>query len=345
MSIKAAFMKKIFLLLSIGVSIIAKAQDASLIILGSNNNFYVNHITAPKENLYSIGRLYNISPKEIAPYNNISLEKYIVSIGQTIKIPLKPINFTQTSSIAEDEASIALYHTVEAKENLFQISNKYNKVLLASLRTWNNIKDEPLTTGQKIIVGYLKVKKGVSYLANNSVQINEPIVSVKNEGGVKRPIVKKEEKEVKTQAAKPTLDPIIEKPVEKKIPEKVKSIVKENDNVVVANSDEIQTAKDFKGGVFKASFAADVKEENGSAGIFKSLSGWKDGKYYCLFNKAPQHTIVKITNKANGKFVYAKVLDVMPDLKQNIGLQARVSSAACNILGADENNFDCKIEY
>ncbi len=339
MSTKAAYMKKIFLLLLVATSFIAKAQDASMIILGNNNNFYLNHITTPKENLYSIGRLYNISPREIAPYNNINLEKYIVSIGETIKIPLKPINFTQTNNIAEDEASIALYHIVGAKENLFQISNKYNNVLLTSLRAWNNIKDENLNAGQKIIVGYLKVKTALSALANKRSTINEPKVVIEKKLEVKA------SKEVKTETAKPTPEPPLEKPVVNKMPEKVKPIAKENDNVVISNSDDIEPAKDFKGGVFISAFAAEGKEENGTAGIFKSLSGWKDGKYYCLFNKAPQHTIVKITNKANGKFVYAKVLDAMPDLKQNIGLQARVSSAACNILGADENNFDCKIEY
>jgi len=86
-------------------------------------------------------------------------------------------------------------------------------------------------------------------------------------------------------------------------------------------------------------------EETGIAGVFKSTSGWDDGKYYCLHNSAPANSIVKITNTSNNKVVYAKVLDVIPNLKQNEKIIIQLSNAAANALGAGEENFECIVNY
>jgi hypothetical protein len=107
---------------------------------------------------------------------------------------------------------------------------------------------------------------------------------------------------------------------------------------------------DFNGGVFKNLYESQTNgnaiiKEDGTAGIFKSTSGWKDGKYYCLHNTAPAGTIIKITNAVTGKSVYAKVLDLIPDIKQNANLLIRISNAAADELGAGEANFSCTLNY
>jgi len=56
-------------------------------------------------------------------------------------------------------------------------------------------------------------------------------------------------------------------------------------------------------------------------------------------------TILKVKNNANGKIVYAKVLDAIPDIKQNSGLAIVISNAAAEELGAGENKFDCVVSY
>jgi len=102
--------------------------------------------------------------------------------------------------------------------------------------------------------------------------------------------------------------------------------------------------------VFKNVFEEQAKgrqmiSETGTGGIFKSTSGWEDGKYYCLHNNAPAGTILKITNNATGKSVYAKVLDLITDIKQNNGLIVRLSNAAADALGVVDNKLDCTINY
>ena len=131
------------------------------------------------------------------------------------------------------------------------------------------------------------------------------------------------------------------KTIKKEIVKKEEAPVKE---VVVSSKNN------HEGGFFKSLFASqqkgsDYQNQTGSAAIFKSTSGWDDGKYYCLHNSAATGSIAKITSTLTGKSVYAKVLDVIPDIKQNEGLVLRLSNAAAAELGVGETVFDCTIVY
>jgi LysM repeat protein len=343
-------MKKVIFIL-LALPLFVKAQEGSLMAEGTAGNLYLNHTAVAKENFYSIGRLYNISPKEIAPFNNLAMDKGF-SIGQNLKIPLKAENFIQSNSVAVGEAAVPVYHKVEAKETLYQLSTLFNKVPVASLKAWNNLQDDVVSPGQGLIIGYLKVKKDLSSLSQNSVTMptvksEAAAVVVKEKEPAKKEIAPKpaEVKETVKAPVKEVVKPVV---VEKVVEKKVEPIVKKDPIVTrveaVADVDESE-ARDFKGGIFKSLYSNGGNEASGTAGVFKSTSGWEDGKYYCLHNAASQGTIIKITNKANGKFVYAKVLDVMPDLKQNNNLQIRISNAAADILGAGLSNFECSISY
>ncbi len=300
------------------------AQEV-LIIQGSANDLYLNHTTAAKENFYSVGRMYNVSPKEMAPYNNLTLDNGI-NIGQVIKIPLRSANFTQNQSPAEDEVAVPVYHKLGSKETLYQLSIRYNKVPVETLKAWNRIQGDAVNTGQDIIIGYLQVKKDQSALASKSTEIiSDKKLSRKEKAALAK-------KESNTSPIVPVSQPLI-------IPQRTEETVQTVPEV------SNRSAKNFKGGIFKSLFENTGKEETGEAGVFKSTSGWEDGKYYCLHNAAPQGAVVKITNPSNGKVIYAKVLDVMPDLGQNSGLALRLSNAAADALGAGMANFTCTINY
>ena len=70
------------------------AQQNNLEVQGSGTNLYLEHTISPKESFYSVGRMYNVAPKELAAYNKVSLETGL-SVGQNLKIPLDKSNFTQ----------------------------------------------------------------------------------------------------------------------------------------------------------------------------------------------------------------------------------------------------------
>jgi hypothetical protein len=101
----------------------------------------------------------------------------------------------------------------------------------------------------------------------------------------------------------------------------------------------------FNGGYFKNDFTDGGKSTTGPAGIFKSTSGWQDGKYYALMNNVPVGTIVKINVPSTGRSVYAKILGQLPDMKESGGLTVRISNAAASELGEGEGKFAVEVRY
>lgn len=342
---------KRLLLLTICISFIAAAQTQSLTIEGAAPNFYLSHTVAAKENYYSIGRMYNISPKEIAPFNNLVLEKGL-SLNQAVKIPLTQNNFAQSNATAADEVLVPVYYTVKEKEGLYRVATNFNKVPLESLKQWNNIKGDAVSNGTKLIVGYLKVKKDLSSLAGmaKAVPATSTVSVTPKETSAKNPTVTAP---AKPDVSKETL-PVVKKPETKPVTTEpgqttevatVKKPVEATKPVAVA-----RTIKNFNGGFFKSDYERQSKNasqsnETGAGAIFKSTSGWDDGKYYCLHNTAAPGTIVKVTSNVTGKSIYAKVLDLIPDITQNNGLLIRLSNAAASELGVGETKFDCSVSY
>ncbi len=336
-------MKNIFLILLL-LPLFALAQTKPLVLQGSGADQYLVHTTGPKESFYSIGRIYNISPKIMAPYNRLELEKGL-TIGQQVRIPLNEVNFYQGSEVESDIVLIPLYHVVKPKENLNNLGTPVSKVPARTLVKWNKLRSETIAPGSKLIVGFLMVKKDLSPLVANAadyawVTKEETVTSNEKKDPVSSDIVKKSEM--------PSAPVIKEKPKEMPAPVEVVKAAPPVVKTVVPVVKE--PAPDRQGGVFKGLFQKQMgnrtlKEEQGEAGVFKSTSGWDDGKYYCLQNTALAGTVIKITNPVNQKFVYAKVLDVIPDIKQNDGILIRLSNAAASELGVLTDNFTCVLNY
>ena len=360
-------MKRLLFIL-LAIPTILLAQNKPLIVEGVTPKLFITHTVAPKENYYSIGRLYNISPKEIAPFNNLVLEKGL-SLNQVIKVPLLATNFTQSNEGIADEVMVPIYYVIKQKEGLYRVALNCNKLDVDLLKQWNSIKGESVANGTKLIIGYLKVKKELSALAVNAKTIVPTIIKTENEV---KPVVVNKVQVVKQEVTKPDISnetlPVVKKPAKQKpvvkevvtkpdVSNETLPVVKNNtaENPVVVEQTkplvvEPKAAKSFNGGLFKLDYekqiaAATIVNENGAAAVFKSTSGWEDGKYYCLHNAATPGSILKITNTVSGKSIYAKVLDVMPDIKQNTELIIRLSNAAASELGATENKFDCTISY
>lgn len=344
-------MKRLLIVL-LSVPVCAFAQNKALIIEGVSPDLYINHTVASKENYYSIGRIYNISPKEVAPYNKLVLESGL-SLGQALKIPLTDVNFLQSGAAASDEVLVPVYHTVAGKEGLYRISTNYNKLPLETLKKWNNLKSDAVANGTNLIVGYLKVKKELSPLA--SMAKAKPADNIEKVAEVPaKPIVTREtpKQEVSNESTPVVKTPAKENPVvvAKVKKEPVETIVAKNPEPVKKVTPPASNGKGFDGGAFKSEYEKqvrnkDIEGETGEAAIFKSTSGWEDGKYYCLHNSSTPGTIIKITSSTTGKSIYAKVLDVMPDIKQNTGLLVRLSNAAAQELGTNDAKFVCSVSY
>jgi hypothetical protein len=100
-------------------------------------------------------------------------------------------------------------------------------------------------------------------------------------------------------------------------------------------------------GYFENQFTGKIKRKQHVSGVsktFKTSSGWSDGKYYILADNINPGTIVKLTAD-NGKSVYAKVLWNMGDLKENNGVNFRVSNATAAALNENASSFKLTVYY
>ena len=301
-------------------SFISFSQNNQLTIEGAGGKFYLRHTVVAKENWYSIGRLFNLSPRDIAAYNNLSIDKPL-DIAQQLIIPLTATNFDQKELNVPGETLIPVYHEVGDKEWAYKLSSIYNDVPVTSLERWNKIKRDDVNKGMSLIVGFLRVKTDLSPLAVG-VSSN-PAVGTTTTGMAAQPV----NKSATTQAL-PNSGPSATV-----IP--VSNTSEHVNNYAVTHSN---------GGFFNADYAGGSKSASGIAGTFKSTSGWSDGKYYVLMNGVSVGTIVRVAG-ANGKAIYAKVLGQLPEMKESAGLLVRISNAASAELGLGEGKFPVDIKY
>jgi hypothetical protein len=88
--------------------------------------------------------------------------------------------------------------------------------------------------------------------------------------------------------------------------------------------------------------AATFQTLNGTAAVFKSMSGWQDNKFYILTNELPVGTIVRITT-SDLKSICAKVINALPEVGSAI--QYRLNDAAAAILGVTNKTFQVSVTY
>jgi hypothetical protein len=320
-------------------------QPAELLIRKGPKGYFLEHSVAAKEGLFPIGRLYNVHPRHIANFNGIDFNKGL-SIGQHINIPLSDTNFKQNVN-----KGVPVYYRAAEKESLANISVKNNSVPLASLRSWNNITADNVPGGTKLIIGFLvtnEMQDRAVMILEKSNDVTTPpaeekkmeVVAVnKTEPEIKKeepPVVKKEQRKAESEILK-------EEP----------SVVKEETNkevpVIMKQPEDVNLQG---AGYFKNHFQQQLKsspsthEQTVTSSIFKTSHGWQDSKYYLLINDVEPGTIVKLTNPTNNKVIFAKVLYAMNKVRENQGVDIRISDAAAASLAiAETDKFILKVNY
>jgi LysM repeat protein len=104
------------------------------------------HKVQPKETLYAISKMYDVSVDEIKAWNN--LKENALSTGQELLIK----KGAGASTIRPTEQkSLTGTHTVGAGETLYSISRLYN-ISVEQLKAWNGIQGSDLKLGQLLVV-------------------------------------------------------------------------------------------------------------------------------------------------------------------------------------------------
>jgi LysM repeat protein len=310
-------MKKLILLQALLLLCLAVfSQNKELVLRKTEGSFYLEHKVAAKENFYSLSRLYNVPAKSIAAYNKVDMEKGL-AIDQKLKIPLSDSNFTMSGN-----SGTPVYYRAGLNTSLHKISEAYRNVPVQSLKYWNQRTKEDVAEGEKLIIGFLISK------AMPSITLNHPPVEEDA-----TPVVKTE--------------PIAVNSVPEEKPQE-RPVIKNEEPV--AGPEKVSQSEEH--GYFKPAFEQQArqtpakKNKTVTAGIFKTLSGWEDGKYYVLADELSPGTIVKLVNPSNNSAVYAKVLGEMSGIKMNEHLDIRISNAAAAKLSVtDTDKFIMKMIY
>lgn len=303
------------------------SQNDDLFLKSGDKGLYLTHKVVAKESFYSIGRLYNTHPKSIANYNKLDMGKGL-GIGQLVNIPLTDTNFSQKGN-----TGTPVYYKVGEKEGLMKVSSSSKDVSLANLRLWNNLANDNVKPGTKLIVGFVHSPSLPSITINNKPRKEEAVVTVEE-----KPVVIEEKTVVKVE---PKKEESKKEEVKKEEVQKPQPDVKYTEEKPVAET-----------GFFKYHFEQQLKTRPATkdvtvtSGIFKTTSGWMDAKYYLLIDGVAPGVIVRVVNPSNNKAIYAKVLGEMTGIRQNEGLNIRVSSAAASALQiAEQDKFIVRVNY
>jgi hypothetical protein len=319
-------MKKPYLLTIVFCFIVlfSFSQSDESIVKSGSKGLYIEHKVAAKESLYSLGRTYSIHPKHLAAFNALDVSKGL-SLGQAINIPLSDTNFNRNES-----GSTPLYYKSALKQTVGTIS-AISKTPADNIRKWNSLAND-IAPNSPVIVGYL-VTSGEAQAAAVPANKQTEVTEIKTT----------------TEDKKETLQ--VQKPKEEK-PENVTAV--KNDPVKEeAPKATVQTPAPITGdGYFKAHFVQQIKasplskDETVTSGIFKTTSGVNEGKFYALIDGVEPGTIIRVINPSNSKAVYAKVLGKISGIRQNEGLNLRISNAAATMLDiAETDKFIVKVNY
>lgn len=238
------------------------------------------------------------------------LRSFNPDISTAIVVYNRTINIPLSGIIRTEncDSCQTVYHEVGKSQGLYRIGKWYGNQTAAKIKQLNNLRSDVLTTGQQLLVGYVSV--------NTSAKVVTIVAS--------------------NTTAEPATDTVTLQ---------VKD-VEVLPMVSVAPERELKyDGKGFFEVEWKPNGVINIK--TGKAAMFKTESGWQDGKFYLLSSQLMTGAIVKITNDLSRKSIFAKVVGPLPVIKQNNGLQMRISNAAAATLGYwnETDLFELKVEY
>lgn len=122
------------------------------------------HIVKPGQTYYAISRLYSITLKQLYAWNGLS-EQIPLEVGQELVVGKKPLTPTRAaispskpaseglvnSYVVEQDGNEVRYHVVQPGQTVYRVA-LINKVSVADVMRWNNLKNYSIEVGQRLII-------------------------------------------------------------------------------------------------------------------------------------------------------------------------------------------------
>ncbi|WP_207420548.1 septal ring lytic transglycosylase RlpA family protein [Desertivirga brevis] len=287
----------------------------SIGVENNNGQQVIIHKVAAKETYYSIGRLYNVPPKEIISYNNnVSL-----GIGTVLKVPTqrafgatttkaaKPVEKKQAkiepakaplaTSVPAAASSEIIEYKVGPKETLFAIARKFGTTI-GEIKQLNNLSGYSLSVGQ-----VLKIKQ--------SSTTDQTVATTANS-------------ETSPSAKPGTRHTTEETESDMEIPE--------------------ATAKPEKTRGKTGRLGVTERNERGVAVWFED-EALDSTKMLALHHSAPVGTIIKITNPMTDRTTFVKVVGKFTENETTRDAIIVLTKATADLLGALDKRFLVSIDY
>ncbi len=318
---------------------------------------FLLHTVLPKETWNSISQRYNIRISELM---NANLGVIDLKIGQILNIPSagkseaaakKEKETPQVSNALPNDKNVMEY-IVKAGETLFSISKRFGSTV-DEVKQWNHLTSNTVQLGQKLIVGYIT--------PTEKPELKKEIKTETNTGTVNDKLVEKKSEKILQEKTLPANDNTDEVAIANKSKDgglQEKTRPEKPLDVMPAGSHEPKTINpEEKPDVNDNPTRSMIPVGKGIGGktiVQVSESGvcsWindadvNQNKYYGLHRSAPIGTIVKVTNKMNDKYVFVKVVGVLPDTGENEKSIIKISQAAVNKIGALDAHFQVELSY
>lgn len=267
------------------------------------------HKVAPKETLYSISRMYQVSVDDIRQWNKLAGSS--LDIGQELIIKKSNAAVHPSTNQPKDpEPSLVAkkgVHSVAPGETLFSIARQFD-VSVDQISAWNNLEGNELKVGQTLYVA--QPERG-------TVVAQPEVVSPKT---TPPPVVTRHEPEVSTV-----------KPPEKNPAPVTKPEVRSP----TQSAESIRISETLRTG--------DEIIEGGLAELIEGTEG--NRKYLALHRTAPMGTILKVRNEMNNREVFVRVMGKLPDTALTNKLIIKISKSAYDRLGAIDPRFRVEVTY
>jgi LysM repeat protein len=298
----------------------------SIGVENQNGKKIILHKLDPKDNFYSVGRRYNISPKLIIDYNKGAS----MGIGEVIKVPTnipfgdqsaaaKPAPAQQSKPVTQvpvytapvqhpviqsqpsQTSATTTQYKVSAGETLYAIAKRFNTTV-EDITSLNSLKSTILTPGQIILV---------------------------------RATPPPAEKPVVTTPAPVVAAPVMQHPVPQPITAK-------RDSTIVSASDSLDSTghrilRNNNYGLYE-------KNEKGVA-LWIEDADLDPNKKLILHRTAPIGTVIKITNPMTNRTTFAKVVGRINDNDSNKDAIVVMTKSVADALGTLDKRFHVNLSY
>ncbi len=272
------------------------------------------HTVKKGETLSSIAQKYKVSVTSLQQWNNLKSKQ--VNINQKLivkKGAAEPSGIAQPkgSKSESEQLKAAKYHTVKKGETLYGIARQYG-VSATELSDWNQLNNSGIKTGQQLIVAKATGTTAVSAEPVRTKTTGENEVNAPKDAATETKV-----SDVKTAAEE-------------------KAVTEETTNATIVSQEVIDKTPSGK----------NIKQsiETGEA-AWVNDADLNPSKYFALHRTAPIGTIMKVTNRMNGKYVFVKVIGKLPGTGDNEKLIIKISKAAADRLGVIDPTFQCELNY